>query len=77
MYADFIDASKAFDHVQHERMFRLIRQRSLPTNSTLLIDMERRQCGIIVSEYFGADMLISYNDAQGRLSIKTAKCATE
>ncbi len=30
LYECFIDASKAFDHVRHDRLFQLLRQRGLP-----------------------------------------------
>ncbi len=61
MYACFIDASKAFDHVQHDRLFQFLRQNGLPPITLhLLIDMYRRQSSRTMwdncySEYFGAE----------------------
>ncbi len=44
VYACFIDASKAFDHVRHDRLFQLLKQRGLPPIALcMLIDMYRRQ----------------------------------
>ncbi len=44
MYACFIDASKAFDHVRNGRLFQLLRQRGLPPIALRLpIDMYGRQ----------------------------------
>ena len=44
VYACFIDASKAFDRVRHDRLFQLLKQRGLPPIALrLLIDMYRRQ----------------------------------
>ncbi len=60
VYACFIDASKAFDHVRHDRLFQLLGQRGLPLIALrLLIDMYRRQSSRTMwdncySEYFGA-----------------------
>ncbi len=61
VYACFIDASKAFDHVWHVRLFQLLKQRGLPPIALrLLIDMNKRQPSRTMwdncyGEYFGAE----------------------
>jgi exonuclease III len=60
VFACFIDASKAFDRLRHDRLFELLRQRGLPPIVLCLImDMYRRQSSRTVwddcySDYFGA-----------------------
>ncbi len=61
MYACFIDASKAFDSVWHDRLFQLLKQLGLPPIALrLLIDIYRKQSSRTMwdncyNEYFGAE----------------------
>lgn len=60
VYGCFIDASKAFDRLRHDRLFKLLRQRGLPPIILrLIMDMYRRQSSRTVwdnchSDYFSA-----------------------
>ncbi len=61
VYAYFIDAIKAFDRVQHDRLFQLLKQRGLPQIALrLFIVMYGRQSSRTMwdncySEYFVAE----------------------